>query len=313
MSTSPIPAQDLSFLWLEITAKCNLECQHCYADSSPGRQLFGEMATRDWLQILLEAASLGCTQVQFIGGEPTLHPDLVEMISFASDKGFSFIEVFTNATHINEELIKAFAKYRVRVAISFYSDVPATHDSITKRHGSFERTVRNIKRMVEEKIPIRAGIIETRLNSGHSPSAKYFLEQLGISDIKVDFERGIGRGHHQDPSGNPMAELCGECWKGKLCVTPSGRAYPCVFSRFADLGSVKGGVSNLIGSDSLSQFRAVLRNYKLRQPCDPICSPCAPETFRACSPDTRCNPANADCMPKASVPDCSPTCMPSRF
>jgi len=24
---------DLSFLWLEITGKCNLTCSHCYADS----------------------------------------------------------------------------------------------------------------------------------------------------------------------------------------------------------------------------------------------------------------------------------------
>ena len=50
----------LSFLWLEITAKCNLECVHCYSDSGPRRQLLGDMALDDWLNILRDAASLGC-------------------------------------------------------------------------------------------------------------------------------------------------------------------------------------------------------------------------------------------------------------
>jgi MoaA/NifB/PqqE/SkfB family radical SAM enzyme len=26
---------ELSFVWLEITGKCQLECAHCYADSGP--------------------------------------------------------------------------------------------------------------------------------------------------------------------------------------------------------------------------------------------------------------------------------------
>ena len=29
-------AADLRFLWLEITAKCNLSCVHCYAESGRG-------------------------------------------------------------------------------------------------------------------------------------------------------------------------------------------------------------------------------------------------------------------------------------
>ncbi len=39
----------LSFIWLELTARCNLECVHCYADSSPERRSPKECSVRTGL------------------------------------------------------------------------------------------------------------------------------------------------------------------------------------------------------------------------------------------------------------------------
>lgn len=309
MSLQAIPPLDLSFLWLEITAKCNLECGHCYADSGPRQQLFGEMSTEEWLQVLAEGSSQGCRQVQFIGGEPTLHPDLPQMIAYAGWHGYSFIEIFTNATHVDDNLVRALIEHRANVATSFYSKDPVIHDAITRRQGSFVRTVKNIRRLISDGIPVRAGIIETPSNVGHAAAARGFLESLGVKDIKVDTQRGVGRGAMNRAPLDPMAELCGECWKGKLCVTSSGKAYPCVFSRFVDLGSAKRGIKPLLASDPLRQFRAALRAAEYAQTCNPTCSPCTPESFRECSPDLRCSPGgSADCVPRSS---CSPNCSPS--
>ena len=71
-----------SFLWLEITGKCQLECVHCYAGSSP-RGTHGEMVFDDWKRVISEAADAGVQHVQFIGGEPTLHPHLDELVDHA--------------------------------------------------------------------------------------------------------------------------------------------------------------------------------------------------------------------------------------
>src|SRR5579871_4711198 len=98
----------LSFLWLEITEKCNLTCVHCYADSSPFLPLEGNMQYDDWARVIEDGWTLGCRSVQFIGGEPTLHPYLKDFIRLASDVGYSFIEVFTNASRISEGLLKTF-------------------------------------------------------------------------------------------------------------------------------------------------------------------------------------------------------------
>lgn len=291
--------EGLSFLWLEITAKCNLECVHCYADSGPRRQLLGELGLNDWLTILRDAADIGCRQVQFIGGEPTLHPDLPRMISFASAQNYEFIEVYTNATHVDDQLVQVFSQCGVKVAVSFYSDNPETHDAITRHRGSFERTVANLRRLLHAKLPIRAGIIEMRENRGHGERAKEFLESLGVTDTKIDFQRGIGRAARAAQVSDPMNELCGECWKGKLCVTSSGSAYPCVFSRFANVGSASDGVSSIVNDGRLTNFRRVLKNKHNEMPtregqyesagCEPNCSPCSPSVFK-------CEPAS--CAPR---------------
>jgi MoaA/NifB/PqqE/SkfB family radical SAM enzyme len=315
--------QGLSFLWLEITSKCNLECVHCYADSGPQEQLFGGMNAEDWLEILREAAELGCRQVQFIGGEPTLHPGLPRMIRVAREAGYEFIEVYTNATHITDELLRVFVDEGVHLAVSFYSDVPAVHDAITTRRGSFQRTVANLQKLVSAGLPVRAGIIETEQNRGHGERARRFLEGIGITDAKVDGQRGIGRGAtvEIDTRERQMAELCGECWKGKLCVTSAGAVYPCVFSRFEQVGAASDGIAALVDGDALSSFRRELREYSAASrgtndelaSCNPDrCSPCTPGSWKdekppRCSPE--CSPASAQ-NTESRHAGCKPTCAP---
>lgn len=332
---TPSTLTGLSFLWLEVTSKCNLECLHCYADSGPRADLLGRMSTEDWLAVIREAADVGCRQVQFIGGEPTLHPDLARMIEFASACGHTFVEVFTNAATLGEDLLRTFVRFGVHVVTSFYSDDPAVHDRITKRRGSFVRSVAGIKRIVAAGLPVRAGIIETGDNVGHALRARRFLEGLGVRDIKVDFQRGVGRGAQRAGEEEPMSPLCGECWKGKLCITATGRAYPCVFSRFAEVGSIEVGVRGIVSGEPLSEFRAALREYRRNAEskggglsleagdcgpdtrCRPTCSPCGPAEFsEPCGP---CEPTCSPCQPvhfcvpeRMCAPDlrCGPTVRP---
>jgi MoaA/NifB/PqqE/SkfB family radical SAM enzyme len=286
------------------------------------------MKTEDWLTLLNDAAALGCRQVQFIGGEPTLHPGLKAMIAFAVARRYRFIEVFTNATTIDDRLIGSFIKNDVHVATSFYSDQRAVHDSITHHPGSFDRTVSNIKRFVASGIPLRVGIIETPANAGHANSAKSFLKQLGVSEIRVDIQRQVGRGAQPLKIQTPLSELCGECSNGKLCVTASGSIYPCVFSRFAGLGDANNGIANALSCDALAEFRKALEAFVakekvgckkavhnlVRDRSTTVDEICGPDII--CSPDTECSP---NCIPGSSrcVPSMSPCvpatpCMPYR-
>jgi MoaA/NifB/PqqE/SkfB family radical SAM enzyme len=71
----------LNMLWLELTPRCSLQCVHCYADSGPDRPLYSGLGRDDWAKALRQASDLGCKRVQFIGGEPTLHPALSDLVA----------------------------------------------------------------------------------------------------------------------------------------------------------------------------------------------------------------------------------------
>jgi MoaA/NifB/PqqE/SkfB family radical SAM enzyme len=202
---------DLRFLWLEITAKCNLFCSHCYAESGPQGELYGDMTYGAWTRVIDEAAGLGCRGVQFIGGEPTMHPRLDDLVDHANHRGFAFIEVFTNATRLGKELLGCFQRGGVHVATSFYSDDPAVHEHVTQGKGSWERTVRGIESVLAAGLPLRVGVIETERNRGHGPRAVEFLKALGVREVRMDRERGVGRGTLilLGGRGERYEELCG--------------------------------------------------------------------------------------------------------
>ena len=301
----------LNFIWLEITSKCNLTCTHCYADSGPTGALYGNMAYNDWSRVIDEAALLGCRQLQFIGGEPTLHPRLHDLVDHANHRGFELIEVFTNATRIGKDLLGCFQRNNVNVATSFYSDDPATHEVITQAKGSWDRTISGIRSVVAAGLPIRVGVIESERNRGHGPRAIEFVKRLGVANVGLDRERGVGRSALvQISSDEQYEELCGQCWKGRLCVTPTGEAFPCVFARKSRLGDVRLGLAGILGSVKLAHFRQKVRQLEEGRgvnasSCDPNtqCSPhncnptlpCSPQG-PFCSPDSKCGP-NTTCQP----------------
>jgi MoaA/NifB/PqqE/SkfB family radical SAM enzyme len=223
---------DLSFMWMEITGKCQLECTHCYADSGP-RGTHGAMELADWQRVIGEAAGLRVGKIQFIGGEPTLHPALGMLVQQALDADIR-VEVFSNLVSIPPHLWSVFELPGVSLATSYYSPDAAEHDTVTNRK-SHDRTLANMREVVGRGIPIRVGVIGVR-EGQQTGVAVTELKGLGIDDVTVDNVRQVGR-------GNPgreacVDELCGKCAKGVLAVSPSGAVWPCVFSRWLTIGNV---------------------------------------------------------------------------
>jgi MoaA/NifB/PqqE/SkfB family radical SAM enzyme len=307
----------LSFLWLEITGRCNLSCVHCYAESGPsGRP--DRLGTERWLSLMAEAAELGVQQIQFIGGEPTIHRDFAKFVMFASDLGFD-IEVYSNLTHVNPGLWDLFQERHIRLATSFYSHDANAHDAVTQGRGSQTRTLSNIRAAIEHGLQLRVGIVEVNENQDVGATADY-LRDIGVRHVGIDRSRGVGRAGTQDTAASAQ-ELCGQCTRSRLAIDPDGWAYPCVFSRWLPAGNVRDrGLEEIASSGILDKIRAdltrVFQERAVRAQCDPepgICDPdngnCDPETG-LCSPD-ECDPiAEGQCNPERSLCDPLIPCPP---
>jgi MoaA/NifB/PqqE/SkfB family radical SAM enzyme len=274
-----------TFLWLEITGRCQLECVHCYAESSPlGGH--GAMAAADWERVLAQAAEHGVGEIQLIGGEPTLHPDFARLVARALELGLG-VEVYTNLYRVPAAVWDVLSRPGVRVATSWYSPHAAAHDAITGRAGSHARTRANIAEAVRRGIPVRAGIIELDGEQG-TERARTELIALGLTENAIGFDRlrAFGRGAAGLPD---EADTCGECGHGCAAVLPDGSVVPCVFTRTAVAGSVRSDAldSILEGAafgarvEHLDQVRAVRS-----EGCGPTCMPCNP-----------CPPCRPSCSP----------------
>lgn len=291
----------ISFMWLEITGKCNLRCVHCYADSGPDGSP-DIVGVDRWRELLDEAAGLGVGSVQFIGGEPTLHPHFETLLLHAVRCGFA-IEVYTNLTHVTPRLWDLFERYAIAIATSFYSASAATHDAVTARQGSQTRTLQNLRTAVERGLPVRVGVVDVA-SEQDAVQAVQLIRGLGIENVGRDHVRAVGRGRSAALAmPAPEDALCGACCDRRLAIDPSGTATPCVFARWLPVGSIlTQTLAEIAGSAAFAAAcHALTDSFRQRpQANDPIVEP---ET----EPDAFPFP----CGPGSCNPNCAPACMPS--
>jgi uncharacterized radical SAM superfamily Fe-S cluster-containing enzyme len=82
---------------IEITERCNLTCPTCFAGSSPQHSSMMSMETfRARLERLTTGGKQNADVIQFSGGEPTIHPELCEMLDLAFANGFHDLCINSN-------------------------------------------------------------------------------------------------------------------------------------------------------------------------------------------------------------------------
>lgn len=84
-----------------VTDRCNLDCSYCteYDNAKPHPTL-ADLKT--WLH---KIRSLGTMRIALVGGEPLLHPDIVEVVRYCRELGFA-TSLTTNGFLLNRELIR---------------------------------------------------------------------------------------------------------------------------------------------------------------------------------------------------------------
>ncbi len=254
---------ELKKVWVELKESCNLRCRHCYADPSVCRSQ-RELNVNQWKTVISEAASLGAKWIQLIGGEPILYgkKNIFELITWAQKEQFTFIEIFTNGTLIDDECIDFFAKNHVNVALSIYSKRAEVHDEITQIPGSFSRTISNIKKLYKQGVSLRLGLVVMKQNCQYEEETLSWL-QMEFKDIPVssDVFRCTLSGRDQkitclnselwsrklriEPKFPKISrddfvrnKFGHSCFQGELCIQADGAVYPCIMDREHCLGKV---------------------------------------------------------------------------
>jgi uncharacterized radical SAM superfamily Fe-S cluster-containing enzyme len=85
---------------IEINDACNLTCPVCFADSSPQRTRHRTLQEVDAMLETLVASEGNPDLVQISGGEPTIHPQIVEILRLAKSKPIRHVMINTNGIRI---------------------------------------------------------------------------------------------------------------------------------------------------------------------------------------------------------------------
>jgi MoaA/NifB/PqqE/SkfB family radical SAM enzyme len=114
---------------IEILEYCNFKCYFCKAKDITDPKY---MPLELFKKIVLEAKALGITEVDLIPakGEPFLHPDIYEMLTFLNEH-MKYTIVFTNATAINVNKLKDVPMNHIKLCVSYYGATPEKFKELT--------------------------------------------------------------------------------------------------------------------------------------------------------------------------------------
>jgi MoaA/NifB/PqqE/SkfB family radical SAM enzyme len=132
---------------INLTYRCNNHCVFC----AVGNRLPEDQSLAHIKAVLDRYAAAGVELLDLDGGEPTLHPDLLEIIEYARKSGFRTINITTNGRRLAypEFARKLLASGITSLLVSVHGPDEKIHDSITGTPGSFAETMQGIRNVVK--------------------------------------------------------------------------------------------------------------------------------------------------------------------
>ncbi|MBA7649025.1 GTP 3',8-cyclase [subsurface metagenome] len=115
---------------IEITGRCNLSCPTCFADAGHGDDL--SLSQVEAILDRLKETEGDPEIVQVSGGEPTLHPQIIEIIAAAKSRNIRNVMLNTNGLRLAQEpeFVRRLAFYQPSIYLQFDGLTNATYNTL---------------------------------------------------------------------------------------------------------------------------------------------------------------------------------------
>jgi len=130
-------------VFFHILTRCNLSCRHCYINPDQhGRDTLPLDVIKQWLGVF----SHKCDEANiiFLGGEPTLHPELADAVKAARAMGYGSITIDTNGYLFHDILTRLSPREVDYFSFSLDGATRQTNDRL-RGEGSYERCLTGIE------------------------------------------------------------------------------------------------------------------------------------------------------------------------
>ena len=155
---------------------CNQKCLHCYA-SCQEKAIVNELSTEEWKKIIDKCKESMISQLTFTGGEPTLRPDLVELVKHSS---WFVTRLNTNGVLLTKELCQQLKEASLdSVQITLYSHNEEIHNKLVGANN-FNKTIEGIKNALEAGLNVSINTPLCSLNADYKKTI-IFAHKLGVT------------------------------------------------------------------------------------------------------------------------------------
>ena len=134
------------FLYVSIINSCNLRCQGCWVDVAAKQQTIAPDAFH---RLIREAQDMGNVFFGIVGGEPFMHPHLVEMLAEHPD---CYFQVFTNGQFITDAKAKELRRLGNVTPLISVEGNEIVSDERRGRTGVLNKTMEGLRNCLENKV-----------------------------------------------------------------------------------------------------------------------------------------------------------------
>ena len=164
---------------IELTARCNLQCVHCYINTPAQRRTpAAELETSRIHHLIDEITDAGCLFLWLTGGEPLLHPDFCEIYRHLRENGIG-VTLYTNGTLLSDRHAELFREWRPdAIEMSVYGATRETYEAITGVAGSYNRCMNAIRNVKKTGLNLRLKTILMKPNRDEYFAMRNMAEEL---------------------------------------------------------------------------------------------------------------------------------------
>ena len=136
--------------WVRAVTACNSRCIFCLDTDTPRNVYLPAEEVRADLDRGLD--ELGAEKVIISGGEASLHPEFVDFIRYARDRGYDRVQTVTNGFRFADRdfYARCMDAGLGEITFSLHGHTPELHDRLTQTKGAFKRLVKGMVRALRD-------------------------------------------------------------------------------------------------------------------------------------------------------------------
>jgi SynChlorMet cassette radical SAM/SPASM protein ScmF len=179
----------LNTIYFYLTEGCNCKCRHCWITpkfESGGEGKWPYISVSAFKKVVEQGCRLGLSAVKLTGGEPLIHPDILELLAYIETTGLRLI-IETNGLACTKEIAAAIKRCNSSfVSISLDGAKEETHNWVRGVDNAYEGALNGVRNLVEVGIRPQLIMSLVKRNQDQIEDLVKLAEGIGASSIKFN-------------------------------------------------------------------------------------------------------------------------------